>query len=455
MKYLAGLVPLLALVAADATPAHAWKCCDQWGYRWHHLTKSGCTNDGGNVTYEDECPGGQGLPFKCCTTEGVDVPNFVAETRHECAAEGGIVHADVYQCPGDQNFVCCDAEAGEEVDGYANAQACTDAGHSALPFALFGCRLLGAATDIKAAVASLDDGYHCAKDVAAYYTEPEATSIAAVDWPDSDPLWTDNHTHCTTSCLIASRCGRFWSTIAGFGKEALDMCDDEYGNSWGWGDACSNRVGRNFGVDLDGASDDVERCLEYCTVTNDAFDACGDGELGATMSFLVDLLQQPTGVALADELKAALLDALMQVFNDGPDSKILDLCYSILDNFGLVQTQPTGEALADLETSARELIAFVVSQLGDAEIAQVAPDTIVQALGDQRYLIVSHVANRDIYLEVGSDSVASIQIRGSTGRLISMVPSQLDETACSTPPCAKRVPWLEWRASAAPSAVIR
>lgn len=59
-----------------------------------------------------------------------------------------------------------------------------------------------------------------------------------------------------------------------------------------------------------------------------------------------------------------------------------------------------------------------------------------------------------MHIEVDTDRIVSIQIRGSTGRVTSITPTPTVESACSTPPCAKRVPWIEWRTPNAAAAVI-
>lgn len=449
MKYLAGAIPLLALVALDAAPAHAWKCCDPWGYRWPHLTKSGCTGDGGWVTYEDECPGGEGLPFKCCNSEGEQFSGFYT-SRHACAAAGGTVFPGEWlTCPNAEAFLCCDQAGGSAPGIFGSPDACENAGYEVQAWTLQGCEG-GWRDNVVEAVDAFVHGHACVSEVVDTYTLPKGSSTSETVWPANDPLWNDKHTHCTLNCLLASRCGRFWSTVAGWGKEAIDMCDDNYANSWGWGDECANRIGRNFGVDLDGAADDEAQCLEHCTETDDARAACGEGVLG----FVQDLSMQATGADLVAQVKGDILANIGALGFGKKWEALIDWCYEFLSQFGLTQSVPTAEVLASLETHVRGLVAFAAAGLGGAEIAQVASDAIVQSLGDARYLVLVRLDQRDVHIEVDTDRIVSIQIRGSTGRVTSITPTPTVESACSTPPCAKRVPWIEWRTPNAAAAVI-
>lgn len=449
MKYLAGLVPLLALVAADVTPAYAWKCCDQWGFRWTHLTKVGCTNDGGTVTNADECPGGEGLPFKCCNAEGEQFSGFYT-SRHDCASAGGTVFAGEWlTCPNAEAFLCCDQAGGSAPGIYGSPDSCEAHGYYVEPWRLTGCEG-GWRDNLVEAVTDFVHGPSCVKDVADEFILPKGDAISDNEWPANDPLWNDKHTHCTTSCLISSRCGRFWSTVTGWGKEAMDMCDDAYGNSWGWGDECANRIGRNFGVDLNGAADDVSQCIQHCTVTEDARDACGTGVLGMYQ----DLSTALTGVDMVAAVKDDILDNIEALGFGDKWEKLIDWCYEFLSQFGLVQEVPTAEVLASLETDVRALVAYAVDEMAGAEIALVAPDAIVQSLGADRYLVLIHLDQRDISIDVQGERIVSIQIRGSTGRVTSINPTPTFDSACATPPCAKRVPWIEWRTPNEAAAVI-
>lgn len=266
-----GALALIALSFALWTPpeSHAscfpWKCCDAWGYDQPgvYLRKTSCEADGGLVHCGLSCPAETSAIFKCCEPNG-DPTSGVYAKRHDCKAAGKEVFEGVLLCPGGGAFQCCDPEGGSAPGVFLTRHACSDAGWVVQDFKATGCPGSFFYT-VKQALRSRK----CAEGVRAEFLSPGGRLerwIADYDATHAD-RWSDKDSHCTISCVLASRCGRLASSLAGFAKEVQDVFDGTPHNAFGHGDACANRIGRRYGMSLpfDAHATNPAACHAYCT----------------------------------------------------------------------------------------------------------------------------------------------------------------------------------------------
>lgn len=473
-RALSTLGALLAagLVVGASSPARAeWKCCDQWGYDYpgFYFWQSSC-EDAGGVVYNNTltCPNDM-LFFKCCDASGAPIPGIYG-SEHDCKVAGHEVFSGLI-CPNTQPFQCCDPDGGSAPGIYLYQSSCIADGYVVQDFSLSGCD--GGWQD--QAQSWWNDNrisIRCPKRLKAHYSDdndPDTDGVQSVigDWasdyndaiPDNTEIcanvvdddddgstdeldcqsnWSDKDTHCVLSCLLTVECGERSARLAGWARETMQMCDDALGNAWGTGDECANDFGRDYGVTLPytTAAEAEADCRNHCNGIADLEQTCGPNEIAL---FFLSL-----GLAGAE--------ALMPETIAGLNNPLSSLWTNFITNCGdglFPLSYPTTlpETIAALKAQGQALIASAQGTgLAVGQSGTFPGGALMHRLDTDHYALFIHVPAEEVdaHLEYVGGVLQTLQLRGASEHLISMTMADPIVTACSNPPCEKRVAWMQW-----------
>lgn len=461
-RLIVSFAALIGATVAASAPAHAWKCCDQWGYDFPgtYWTQNGCENAGGVVESGLVCPNFT-FPFKCCDADGAPIPG-VYGTPHQCKMAGHEVFSGVL-CPESGPFQCCDPEGGSAPGVYAFRYNCVADGYVVQDFSFQGCpggwidraqEFFSSVKHAKSCSTATNKAYNKTDvdpDTAGKQTVTGQWQDAYEDAGAPYGPWTDKDDHCITSCLITVECGKPAAALAGWARETLQMCDGKPFNAWGWGDECANRIGRDYGATLDDSGAYAEACRDHCTQIADLESQCAGtvgGLTGAVTTFTAPFGLDPK------EILAATMEGLQAELGSVWE-RIENKCNDLLGGLTYPNAaSQLAETLHEMKTQGLALIdAFgplapeaIGNYVSDEVGGDVTAGALVQDLGDGRTMVLLDLpaSEVDAYLTFDAGELAEMELRGADGNTLAMSASTPVTVACSTPPCERRVGWSQW-----------